>query len=173
MPSNFTVSTINARVSRSIASRAFALAGALGGMLGGMLVGPLVFTQAGCQTVPTGAGVYLVTIVDAKSGKPVEGVELQASGAGLRARGGKPAQGTTDEDGEATLAFGNWGAVDLMLNASGSEERWLVTQDRVSVNGGKSSQSPLRMIVGSGTDGGVSRYAVSITRVERGPKLDN
>jgi hypothetical protein len=169
MPSNFTVSTINARISRSIASRAFALAGALGGML----VGPLVFTQVGCQTVPTGAGVYLVTIVDAKSGKPVEGVELQASGAGIRARGGKPAQGTTDEDGEATLAFGNWGAVDLMLNASGSEERWLVTQDRVSVNGGKSSKSPLRMIVGSGTDGGVSRYAVSITRVERGPKLDN
>ena len=128
---------------------------------------------ASCHSVPHGAGVYLVTIVDAKSGKPVEGVELQASGAGIRARGGKPAVATTDEDGEATLAFGNWGAIDLMLNASGSEERWLVTQDRVAVNGGKSSQSPLRMIVGSGTDGGVSRYAVSITRVERGPKLDN
>ena len=169
MPSNFTASTINARVSRSIAARAFVRAGTLVGTL----MSTLVMTQVGCQTVPTGAGVYLVTIVDAKSGKPVEGVELQASGAGIRARGGKPAQGTTDEDGEATLAFGNWGAVDLMLNASGSEERWLVTQDRVSVNGGKSSQSPLRMIVGSGTDGGVSRYAVSITRVERGPKLDN
>ncbi len=169
MASNFTVSTINARASRSIAARAFVRAGTLVGTL----MSTLVMTQVGCQTVPTGAGVYLVTIVDAKSGKPVEGVELQASGAGVRARGGKPAQGTTDEDGEATLAFGNWGAVDLMLNASGSEERWLVTQDRVSVNGGKSSKSPLRMIVGSGTDGGVSRYAVSITRVERGPKLDN
>ena len=126
-----------------------------------------------CSSVPTGAGVYLVTIVDAKSGKPVEGVELQASGAGIRARGGKPAQGTTDEDGEATLAFGNWGAVDLVLEASGAQERWLIAQERVAVNGGKSSQSPLRMIVGSGQDGGVSRYTLSITRVERGPKIDN
>jgi hypothetical protein len=126
-----------------------------------------------CSSVPTGAGVYLVTIVDAKSGKPVEGVELQASGAGIRARGGKPAQGTTDEDGETTLAFGNWGAVDLVLEASGAQERWLIAQERVAVNGGKSSQSPLRMIVGSGQDGGVSRYTLSITRVERGPKLDN
>ncbi len=126
-----------------------------------------------CSSVPTGAGVYLVTVVDAKSGKPVEGVELQASGAGIRARGGKPAQGTTDEDGETTLAFGNWGAVDLVLEASGAQERWLIAQERVAVNGGKSSQSPLRMIVGSGQDGGVSRYTLSITRVERGPKLDN
>lgn len=126
-----------------------------------------------CSSVPTGAGVYLVTIVDAKSGKPVEGVELQASGAGIRARGGKPAQGTTDEDGETTLAFGNWGAVDLVLEASGAQERWLIAQERVAVNGGKSSQSPLRMIVGSGQDGGVSRYTLSITRVERGPKIDN
>jgi hypothetical protein len=79
----------------------------------------------------------------------------------------------TAATGEEPSGKRGWGAVDLMLNASGSEERWLVTQDRVSVNGGKSSKSPLRMIVGSGTDGGVSRYAVSITRVERGPKLDN
>lgn len=126
-----------------------------------------------CSSVPSGAGVYLVTVVDAKSGKPVEGVELSASGAGLRARGGKPAVGTTDEDGETTLAFGNWGAVDLVLEASGAQERWLIAQERVAVNGGKSSQSPLRMIVGSGQDGGVSRYTLSITRVERGPKLDN
>jgi hypothetical protein len=134
-----------------------------------------------CQSAPRGAGVYLVTIVDATSGKPVEGVALQASGAGLQSRGGKPSTATTDEDGQATLAFGRWGSVDLLLEAGdaaggargASEERWLVMQDRVAVNGGKTTKEPLRMIVGSGVDGGVSRYKVSITRVERGPKIDN
>jgi hypothetical protein len=133
-----------------------------------------------CQSVPRGAGVYLVTVSDAKSGKPVEGIALRASGAGLHARGGKPSTATTDEDGEATLAFGPWGSVDLLLEADAadgasgaSEERWLVMQDRVAVNGGKTTKEPLRMIVGSGVDGGVSRYKVSITRIERGPKIDN
>jgi len=131
------------------------------------------FALGACSSVPKGAGVYLVTIVDARTGNPVEGVALEAAGAGTKARGVKPATATTDEDGEATLAFGNWGSVDLVLEAGEAKERWHVVQDRIAVNGGKSSQEPLRMIVGAGPQGGSSIYRVSITRVERGPKLDN
>lgn len=132
---------------------------------------------AGCSTLPpkapTGAGVYHLTVADAATGRPVEGVAISAAGAGMRARGASPAGATTDEDGGATLAFGNWGTIDLVLSADGTEERWLVMQDRVAVNGGTSSREPLRMIVGSGRDGGSSRYALGITRVERGPRIDN
>lgn len=134
-------------------------------------------TSAGCRSVPTGPGVYLVTVIDAASGKPAEGVALTASGAGLRSRGGAPATAITDEDGEATLAFGNWGSIDLAVDSGSAagrrEERWLVAQDRIAVNGGRASRDPLRLIVGSGPQGGSSRYALSITRVERGPKVDN
>ena len=136
-----------------------------------------MLAAAGCSTfptkAPTGAGVYHLTVADAATGKPVEGVEVSAAGTGARMRGTAPAKATTDEDGGATLAFGNWGSVDVVLAADGTEERWLVMQDRVAVNGGASSREPLRMIVGSGRDGGTSRYALRITRVERGPKIDN
>jgi hypothetical protein len=134
-------------------------------LLATALVAPVlapVLVLGACSSVPKGAGVYLVTIVDARTGNPVEGVALEAAGAG-----------TTDEDGEATLAFGNWGSVDLVLEAGEAQERWHVVQDRIAVNGGKSSQDPLRMIVGAGPQGGSSIYRLSITRVERGPKLDN
>ncbi|MCE2884066.1 MAG: Ig-like domain-containing protein [Planctomycetaceae bacterium] len=145
-------------------------------LLATALVAPVlapVLVLGACSSVPKGAGVYLVTIVDARTGNPVEGVALEAAGAGTKARGVKPATATTDEDGEATLAFGNWGSVDLVLEAGEAQERWHVVQDRIAVNGGKSSQDPLRMIVGAGPQGGSSIYRLSITRVERGPKLDN
>jgi hypothetical protein len=128
---------------------------------------------AGCRTVPTGPGAYLVTIVDAQSGKPVEGVDIVAAGGGTSARGEKPATGTTDEDGQAVIAFGNWGAVDMQLAGSGVRERWLVTQDRIAVNGGKASKDPTRLLVGGGKDGGVPVYRIAITRVEKGGAVDN
>ena len=49
----------------------------------------------------------------------------------------------------------------------------MVTQDRVAVNGGKSSSNPLRLIVGAGRGGGNALYTLSITRVEKGGKVDN
>lgn len=141
------------------------------------VVAATTFGLASCSVLPTkaptGAGVYHLTVADATTGKPVEGVAVSAAGTGTRMRGTAPAKATTDEDGGATLAFGNWGSVDVILAADGTEERWLVMQDRVAVNGGTSSREPLRMIVGSGRDGGTSRYALRITRVERGPKIDN
>jgi hypothetical protein len=127
----------------------------------------------GCSSVPKGSGVYLVTVLDARTGNPVDGVSLEAAGAGTKSRGVKPATATTDEDGEATLYFGNWGSVDLLLEAGETTERWHVVQDRIAVNGGKSTEEPLRMIVGAGPQGGTSIYRLSITRVARGPRIDN
>ncbi len=121
---------------------------------------------------PTGAGNYMVTVLDAASGRPVEGVELVASASGARFSGTAPSAGTTDEDGIAVLRFGNWGAVDLRVTQGDAAERWLVTQDRVAVNGGTSAVEPLRMMVGSRSNGGASAFALSITRVERGGKID-
>ena len=139
-----------------------------------LLVAVAVFlTQGvGCSSVPRGAGSYMVTVVDAGTGRPVEGLALTASGAGARARGGTPVAATTDEDGIAVLRFGDWGAVDLALARGDVTERWLVTQDRVAVNGGKASIEPLRLIVGSRMNGGASAFDVTITRVERGGKID-
>ncbi|MFM7051249.1 MAG: hypothetical protein ACKOYN_03820 [Planctomycetota bacterium] len=131
------------------------------------------FAVGGCRSVPTGPGAYLVTITDVSSGKPVEGVDIMATGAGTAARGEKAATGTTDEDGQAVIAFGNWGAVDVQLAANGVRERWLVSQDRVAVNGGKASKDPTRLLVGGGKDGGVSVYKVAITRIEKGTAVDN
>jgi hypothetical protein len=128
---------------------------------------------AACSSVPNGAGAYMFTVRDAATGRPVEGVELVASATGARARGTRPAQGVTDEDGVAVLAFGRWGAVDLVIREGEAAERWLVTQDHVAVNGGVASRPPMRMLVGSGGDGGVTAYAVEVTRVERGGKVDN
>ena len=105
--------------------------------------------------------------------EPVEGLALTASGAGARARGGTPVAATTDEDGIAVLRFGDWGAVDLALARGDVTERWLVTQDRVAVNGGKSTVNPLRLIVGAGRSGGMPMYNLAITRVEKGGKIDN
>jgi hypothetical protein len=121
---------------------------------------------------PTGAGTYMLTVLDATSGRPVEGVELVASASGARFSGTAASSATTDEDGIAVLRFGNWGAVELRVTQDDSAERWLVTQDRVAVNGGKSSIEPLRMMVGSRRQGGASAFALSITRVERGGKID-
>lgn len=121
---------------------------------------------------PTGAGTYMVTVLDATSGRPVEGVELTATASGSRFSGTAASAATTDEDGIAVLRFGNWGAVDLRVTQGDAAERWLVTQDRVAVNGGKSSIDPLRMMVGSRRQGGASAFALSITRVERGGKID-
>jgi hypothetical protein len=121
---------------------------------------------------PTGAGTYMLTVLDATSGRPVEGVELVASASGARFSGTAASSATTDEDGIAVLRFGNWGAVELRVTQDDAAERWLVTQDRVAVNGGKSSIEPLRMMVGSRRQGGASAFALSITRVERGGKID-
>jgi hypothetical protein len=133
----------------------------------------MLMTQGiGCSSVPRGAGNYMVTVVDAGTGRPVEGLALTAAGAGVRARGGTPVAATTDEDGVAVLRFGDWGAVDLALAQGDVTERWLVTQDRVAVNGGTSSIEPLRLIVGSRMQGGASAFEVTITRVERGGKID-
>ena len=126
-----------------------------------------------CSSVPTGAGAYMFTVRDAATGRPVEGVELVATAAGARARGTVPAIGMTDEDGVAVLAFGSWGAVDLVIREGDARERWLVTQDHVAVNGGKASRPPVRMMVGSGGDGGVTAFAVDVTRIERGGRIDN
>ena len=121
---------------------------------------------------PTGAGTYMLTVLDATSGRPVDGVELVASASGARFSGTAASSATTDEDGIAVLRFGNWGAVELRVTQDDAAERWLVTQDRVAVNGGKSSIEPLRMMVGSRRQGGASAFALSITRVERGGKID-
>ena len=121
---------------------------------------------------PTGAGTYMLTVLDAASGRPVEGVELVASASGARFSGTAASSATTDEDGIAVLRFGNWGAVELRVTQDDAAERWLVTQDRVAVNGGKSSIEPLRMMVGSRRQGGASAFTLSITRVERGGKID-
>ena len=130
-----------------------------------------------CGGVPKGAGSYMFTVLDATSGKPVEGVGISATVVGGASRGAPVRSATTDEDGTAVIGFDNWGAVELTLqqagDAGGKTERWVAMQDRIAVNGGKSSRDPLRMIVGSGAQGGVSSYRVSVTRVERGPKLDN
>ncbi len=133
---------------------------------------------ASCHSVPTGAGVYLVTVTDLADGKPVDGLSLTATGAGTRAHGTPPSLATTDEDGQATLAFGGWGAVDLLVTNNGTAnngitERWLVNQGRIAVNGGVSRIDPMRLIVGAGPQGGSSIYRMSITRVEKGAKRDN
>ena len=122
---------------------------------------------------PTGAGNYMLSVRDAANGRPVEGVSVMAVGAGSRNRGAESKSATTDEDGIVVLAFGDWGAVELMLSQGEVNERWMVTQDRVAVNGGKSSREPLRLMVGSRSNGGASAYTVSITRVERGGKIDS
>jgi hypothetical protein len=88
-------------------------------------------------------------------------------------RSDKPSMATTDEDGNATLLFGNWGSVDLQLYAGSATERWMVSQERIAVNGGRSSVNPLRLIVGAGRNGGNAMYNLSITRVEKGGKVDN
>jgi len=121
---------------------------------------------------PTGAGNYMLTVRDAASGRPVEGVSVTAVGAGARNRGAEPKASVTDEDGVVVLAFGNWGAVELVLSQGEKSERWMVSQDRVAVNGGKSSRDPLRLIVGSRSNGGASAFTIAITRVERGGKID-
>ena len=126
-----------------------------------------------CASVPTGSGAYMVTVIDANSRKPVEGVTLLASGAGTAARGAKPFTAMTDEDGIAVLGFGNWGTVDLVVAANESTERWIVIQNRIAVNGGLSKVEPLRLIVGSAGQGGQSQYELSITRVAKGGKIDN
>lgn len=115
----------------------------------------------------------MVTVIDANSRKPVEGVTLLASGAGTAARGAKPFTAMTDEDGIAVLGFGNWGTVDLVVAANESTERWIVIQNRIAVNGGLSKVEPLRLIVGSAGQGGQSQYELSITRVAKGGKIDN
>jgi hypothetical protein len=133
----------------------------------------LVAFLGACTSVPKGEGTYLITVKHAESGKPIEGVEIIATGTGGRTRGGEPSKATTDDDGNATIQFGNWGAVDLQLYSNNVTERWMVTQDRVAVNGGKSSVNPLRLIVGAGRSGGVPMYNLAITRVEKGGKVDN
>ena len=121
---------------------------------------------------PTGAGNYMLTVRHADTGRPIEGVVLVATGAGASARGAASATATTDEDGIAVLRFGTWGAVDLRVTERDVTERWLVTQDRVAVNGGKSAREPLRLMVGSRSNGGASAFVLSITRIERGGKID-
>ncbi|MFM1822739.1 MAG: hypothetical protein RI967_1005 [Planctomycetota bacterium] len=138
-----------------------------------LLAASISVLLAGCKAVPTGAGAYMFTVRDAATGRPIEGVELVATATGADARGTAPALGVTDEDGIAVLAFGSWGAIDLVLREGDARERWLLSQDRVAVNGGKASRPPVRLMVGSGGDGGVTAYAVEVTRVERGGKIDN
>lgn len=133
----------------------------------------LAATPGGCATVPTGAGSYMFTVVDAGNGKPVEGVAISATAVGGSARGAPVRTGTTDDDGIAVLGFGSWGSVEVQLAEGDARERWIVMQDRVAVNGGRASREPMRLIVGSGAQGGNSRYRVTVTRVERGPKVDN
>jgi len=133
----------------------------------------LVAFLGACASVPKGEGTYLITVKNAESGKPVGGVEIIATGTGGRTRAGEPSKATTDEDGNATILFGNWGAVDLQLYTNNVTERWMVSQDRVAVNGGRSSVNPLRLIVGAGRSGGVPMYNLAITRVEKGGKVDN
>jgi len=133
----------------------------------------LAVALGACTSVPKGEGTYLITVMNAETGKPAEGVEVIATGTGGRMRSDKPSMATTDDDGNATIQFGNWGAVDLQLYAGSATERWIVSQDRVAVNGGKSSINPLRLIVGAGRSGGVPMYNLAITRVEKGGKVDN
>ena len=122
---------------------------------------------------PTGAGSYMLTVRDAATDRPVEGVTVRATGAGTQQRGTKPADAVTDEDGVAVLRFGDWGAIDLRIEQGEVTERWMVTQGRVAVNGGKAARTPLRLMVGSRSNGGASAYELSITRIERGGKVDN
>lgn len=140
-------------------------------VLPAMLV--LVSLLGACAGVPKGEGTYLLTVKNADTGKPVDGVEIVATGTGGRMRSDKPSMATTDDDGNATIQFGNWGAVDLQLYAGSATERWIVSQDRVAINGGRSSVNPLRLIVGAGRNGGNPLYSLSITRIEKGGKVDN
>jgi hypothetical protein len=133
----------------------------------------LAVALGACTSVPKGEGTYLITVMNADTGKPAEGVEVIATGTGGRMRSDKPSMATTDDDGNATILFGNWGSVDLQLYAGNATERWMVAQDRVAVNGGKTSANPLRLIVGAGRNGGNALYNLSITRVEKGGKVDN
>ena len=133
----------------------------------------LVSLLGACKSVPKGEGTYLITVKSADSGKPVQGVEIIATGTGGRMRTDKPSMATTDDDGNATIMFGNWGSVDLQLYAGNATERWIVSQERVAVNGGKNSVNPLRLIVGAGRNGGNALYNLAITRIEKGGKQDN
>jgi hypothetical protein len=133
----------------------------------------LTVALGACSSVPKGEGTYLITVMNVETGKPAEGVEVIATGTGGRMRSDKPSMATTDDDGNATILFGNWGSVDLQLYAGNATERWMVAQDRVAVNGGKASTNPLRLIVGAGRNGGNPLYNLSITRVEKGGKVDN
>lgn len=152
---------LNLRLSRAFLPAIVPMLLACAGLLGG------------CSTVPKGEGTYLITVKSADTGKPAEGVEIIATGTGGRMRSDKPSMATTDDDGNATIMFGNWGSVDLQLYAGSATERWIVAQDRVAVNGGRSSTNPLRLIVGAGRNGGNALYTLAITRVEKGSKVDN
>ena len=77
------------------------------------------------------------------------------------------------EDGVAVLRFDDWGSVDLVLEQGASTERWMVAQDRIAVNGGTASREPMRLMVGSRSNGGASAYGVRITRIEKGGRVDN
>lgn len=156
-----TMALMNLRPSRAFLPAILPMMLAVAGLLGG------------CNTVPKGEGTYLISVKNADTGKPAEGVEIIATGTGGRMRSDKPSMATTDDDGNATIIFGNWGSVDLQLYAGSATERWIVAQDRVAVNGGKSSINPLRLIVGAGRNGGNPMYNLAITRVEKGGKQDN
>ncbi len=118
------------------------------------------------------SGTYLVTVRDAATGKTVEGITVSATPAtGASARSARAFEVATDAGGEAVIAVGAWGRIDLKLSDGVSQDTYFVAQDRVAVNGGKESVSPITLIVG-GKNGSTAVWNFTITRIARGAAVD-
>ncbi len=131
----------------------------------------LTLTQFACNP-HVKSGSYLVTVRDASTGKTVEGITVSAAPAtGMTSRMSAPFEVATDASGEAVIAVGAWGRIDLKLSDGVTQDTYFVAQDRVAVNGGKESVSPITLIVG-GKNGSTPVWSFSITRIARGAAVD-
>ena len=105
---------------------------------------------------------------DATTGKVVEGITVTAAAA---TRLAPVFETATDADGEAVIAVGAWGRIDLKLSDGVAQDTYYIAQDRVAVNGGTASVNPTTLIVG-GKNGSTAVWTFSITRIERGAAVD-
>ncbi|RLS62487.1 MAG: hypothetical protein DWH96_08815 [Planctomycetota bacterium] len=127
----------------------------------------LALTFAACNGAVK-SGSYLVTVRDATTGKVVEGITVTAAAA---TRLAPVFETATDADGEAVIAVGAWGRIDLKLSDGVAQDTYYIAQDRVAVNGGTASVNPTTLIVG-GKNGSTAVWTFSITRIERGAAVD-
>ncbi|MSR41813.1 MAG: hypothetical protein EXS10_07945 [Phycisphaerales bacterium] len=118
------------------------------------------------------SGSYLITVRDAATGKTVEGITVSAAPAtGMSRRNSSAFETSTDARGEAVVAVGAWGRVDVKLSDGVAQDTYFVAQDRVAVNGGTESVSPITLIVG-GKNGSTAVWNFTITRIARGPAVN-